>query len=622
MPKLSEEEKQARVLAREAQKKAKEAEREKKREEKKLERVSTTVEKQRKFEADFEAAEKAAAEARKMQSTVDGERKMEIAEKALSAEEKADKKIQRMHDFYDVFADKSGQVGIRINNYKLINMLRDMGFYRYDQDGGTFEYVKIRDNKITLLRNEGQEIIDHFEDYVRNLPDCQKLIEIVTMNGKVQVEKAIYPAMIMEKMYNNLKQYFSTTLPRLRPIPGGQIEDISTVHDTKDSKYIFFRNTALRISNNGIEEIPYNQLDKYIHSIGEDNGKYIWDSSIIDRDFYRTESTGMFDRFITCICGLGSYPDKQIISRKKCLQSILGYLMHDNYDCNLKAVVFTDSIQDQGSPSGGTGKGILGKALGNILNKHYGIDTKYISVPGKGFDCGKDTRYSSGDITTQLIHIEDTERSFDFEKLYCDVTDGAIFRKLHHDPTYHKTKIMISTNNPFDITAPSTKRRVAIFELYNFFNQDRTPEDVLGGRMFESNWTTEDWLAYDNFMVECSLTYMQNGLIDQGEINYSENYLKNELRPEFKSWFEDYIKEGYTKQSLTVYGLEDMWRAFVKRYPDIYNVRNSFTMAIKKWLRVKQVPSGIKRMSSDVLLLYPGSTTENMEWIYRWTTKK
>jgi len=176
---------------------------------------------------------------------------------------------------------------------------------------------------------------------------------------------------------------------------------------------------------------------------------------------------------------------------------------------------------------------------------------------------------------------------------------------------------MISTNHPFDITAPSTRRRVIVFELHNFFNAYTTPEDVLGGRMFESNWTEKDWLAYDNFMVECCEEYMRHGLIDLGEINYADNVLSSQLRPEVKSWLEEYLKQAFINKSLTLYEMTKMWDDFVKRYPDAYQARNSMTRDLKLLLRVKAIPSGIVRSTVDMLYLYPPKDQQKIEWIWR-----
>ena len=58
---------------------------------------------------------------------------------------------------------------IDLDNYAIVDVLRELGFCRYDQPNGSFEYVKIKDNIITLIRDQ-QMIVDAFEDYVRKLP--------------------------------------------------------------------------------------------------------------------------------------------------------------------------------------------------------------------------------------------------------------------------------------------------------------------------------------------------------------------------------------------------------------------------------------------------------------------
>lgn len=609
MPKLTEEEKAKREQLKAAIKIAT-------KEERSRDRATTTVEKIRQFEADFKEAEERAHKAREEKKKIIGNRDKELADMNLSVEERRNKEIDRLHDFYDLFHEKDNTISVRLNNYKLINLLRELGYYRYDDPSGSFQYVKIEDNIISIVKNE-QNIIDFFEDYIRKLPTRIVPVGFEIEGQKTLVEKAIYPELILEKIYKNISQYFSQTLPRLRPINEGKIKEITTVHDTLTAKYIFFKNVVLRISKDGREEIEYKDINSYIANSGEDNGQFVWNTSILDREYYPCSSVGMFQIFIQCICGLGSYPEQQIQERMRSLKAIFGYLMHDNYECNLKAVVFTDAVIDQGVPSGGTGKGLIGKALGHIINKNFDIDKCYISVPGKDFDTTKDTRYSSGDATTHLIHIEDAKKEFKIEDIFGDVTENVVFRRLHHDPCYHKSKIMISTNYPFDTAKPSVKRRVHIFELHNYFNAYTTPIDVLGGRMFESNWTDKDWLAYDNFMIEACEEYMRNGLSDLGEINYSDNVLNNVMLPEVNTWFKAYFKEAYIKKELTFYSIETMWKKICERYPDIYKARNSMTRDFKTWLRVKGIPSGVVRSTTDMLYLYPPKDQDNIEWILR-----
>lgn len=310
-------------------------------------------------------------------------------------------------------------------------------------------------------------------------------------------------------------------------------------------------------------------------------------------------------------------PTEHVQARMKCLKSILGYMLHDNYECNLKSALFIDAKIDDGLATGGTGKGIIGKALRAMANRRTN-DTKYISVPGKGLDISKDTRYSNGDITTQMIHIEDTERKFNFEGLFNDVTEGAVFRKLHHDPTYHFCKIMLSTNCPFELNSESVRRRIILFELFGYFSSKRTPEDVFGHRSFESCWTADDWASFDDFMISCVETYMADGLVDCGELNYGENFLISELGSETYYWLKNIMFATVVVARVeSTHSLEKMWNSFNAKYPDKYDRRNSFSKAVKKYLRTKKIPSGILRSTEDLLIVYPEAGTNLTEIIYQ-----
>lgn len=545
--------------------------------------------------------------------------KKQIADEALDVMKRRNWEIERLHNFYDYSLTKSGELHIYINPLKMVNLLRRLGFYRYDQPTGGFEYVRIKDGKIHLIGtsvDDIQQIVDVFEDYIRELP--LRTVELPYGDGTVT--KEIFPEILLEKIYRGLNTYFSQTMPRLRPQKGCDVEEISIVHDTKSAKYIFYNNVVVRVTKQGREVIEYPNLQERIKEFNEDNGHYIWDTAILDRDYHRPENKkiGDFERFCMYICGATSdMRTEHVSSRMQCLKSILGYMLHDNYETNLKSALFIDAKIDDGLATGGTGKGIIGKALRAMANRRTN-DTKYISVPGKGLDISKDTRYSNGDITTQMIHIEDTERKFNFEGMFNDVTEGAVFRKLHHDPTYHFCKIMLSTNCPFELNSESVRRRIILFELFGFFNAKRTPEDVFGHRLFESSWTTDDWALFDDFMISCVETYMSDGLVDCGELNYGENYLISELGSETYFWFKNVMfGTDVVARVESVHSIEKMWQSFNQKYPDKYDRRNSFSKACKKYLRTKKISSGILRSTEDLLIVFPEAGTNLTEIIYQ-----
>lgn len=594
--------------------------------------------------------------------------RIEISPLYPSKEE--EERIKHLHRFYSVETQWDKVTGeyklkkIDLDNYAIVDVLRELGFCRYDQPNGSFEYVKIKDNIITLIRDQ-QMIVDAFEDYVRKLPTYLHETDVYSVEYKTDKENRIYykkPAhikitseMLLQKVYKNIMYYFSSTLPRLRPT-----EPIKLLQDTKDSKYLFYNNCVVRVSKDGIETYDYDQLDMMLACAIEDNGKYIWSNNILDRDFPRTyindkgennlKGQSDFEIFVDCICGLGlgfieidGHRSTRYVTptdgmqvripfmRKQSIQNIFGYLMHNNYECNLRSIMFIDMNKDNiGKPAGGTGKGIIGKALSHMMNRTEN-DSKYIAPPGKNFDPEDERRYSEGDITTQLIHIEDIKSNFQFEAFFNDVTDGAVFRKMYQDKTKHRVKIMLSSNQAIDLSAPSCKRRMVVFELDNFFNENKTPQDIFGKRFFESQWDAIDWYRFDIFMVSCCYQYMKDkdtvgadgkviGIRQPPLLNYQNTLLHSKLNEDFIVWFADKISDALKYKTEKFYSKKGLYEEFTNKYTEYSDERRykrAFAGWCKFYLQTMQIPSGEKRSTEDLLILYPQPGDTKISYIFR-----
>lgn len=597
-----------------------------------------------------------------------------------------EKRVKHLHRFYSIETvwDKQAECEklkkIELDNYAIVDVLRELGFCRYDQPNGSFEYVKISDNIITLIRDQ-QMIVDAFEDYVRKLPNLYYETndgEILERFDKDTHTKYMKPAhititseMLLQKVYKNIMYYFSSTLPRLRPD-----KPIRLLQDTKESKYIFYNNGIVRVSKDGIQFGSYNEMKQYetkesdcfitdalsisLQIESEENGIYIWSTNILDRDFpysyiekdgkSHIKGNGDFEIFIDCICGLGigftqtndiretryiiptnDMDVKVPILRKQSIKNIFGYLMHNNYECNLRSIMFIDMNKDNiGKPAGGTGKGIIGKALSHMMNRTEN-DVRYIAPPGKNFDPEDERRYSEGDITTQLIHIEDIKSGFRFEGFFNDVTDGAVFRKMYQDKTKHRVKIMLSSNQAIDLSAPSCKRRMVVFELDNFFNENKTPQDLFGKRFFESQWDRLDWYRFDIFMVGCCLQYMKDkdavgadgkviGIRQPPLLNYQNTLLYSKVNEDFIVWFEDKISDALKFQTERFYSKKGLYEEFSKKYTEFADERRykrAFAGWCKFYLQTMQIPSGEKRSTEDLLILYPQKGDPKISYIYK-----
>ena len=550
-----------------------------------------------------------------------------MAQKEWNSNDPDDKKRRRVemenkrkttHDFYYAVYSK-GRVQVEIDLLTLARKLKSLGFYRYDLPNGSgSQTVYIKDNKISVV--DKMRVIDLFEDYVNSIGECDH--DVMTGRdsdgGETWVTHTIYPDAILSKLYKNQDFYFGQILERLRPD-----KPIQILQDDKYTKYLFFRNCVVKVQNSleasgeQLSQAPSFQILQY----SDIKDGYIWETSIVDHDFiYTDDNAGDFEIFIQRICGLKEWSSNNAcllpkdreqwknsaLERMYSLMSILGYLMHDFYDCSELAVIFTDVNKEGLKAAGGTGKGLLGKALDHLLNRHFRQDKKVLTIPGKDFDASKDTRYAAGDISTQLIHIEDVRSDFKLDGLYNDIADGATFRPLFHNPMYKKCKFMLSMNQALKIeTEGSDGRRVLIFELSNFFSVNRRPEDYFGelaGKPTKRFWSDTDWSALDwcefySFMVRCAVVYLNYGIIKPKDINFAERAAKSQVGSEDAwAYFEDVFRNAINDSSISAkWSKGDLWNTFNNRYFGTYKTQKSFSEKMLIFLNYKHVRTAIYR---------------------------
>lgn len=494
-------------------------------------------------------------------------------------------KVGKMHNFYYLAKDKrSGEIKIKFDALATINKLRSLGFYRFDQPNGSFEYVYIKDNKIELITK--REIIDAFEDYVRNLPDYDKVTEI----NEVSLSLHVTSYMLLQNLYQMLGTVLSdTNLERLRPI----YRKISIMRDNAKEKYFYFRNNVVCVTKDHVIPLEYNDMKQ---------GR-IMANSIIDRDYKETtdwySSKSDFFQFCYLICGSD-------FKRLESLMSILGYLMHDHYETDLRAAYFTDvNIDNSKRAAGGTGKGILGLALSLMLNRNSREDNKYVAIPGKGFVATDPKRYAACDITTQLIHIQDLDKKFRFGDLYNDITDGATFQKHYQNPVYRRVKIMLSMNQALDLQGSSDKRRVVIFELANFFSDKCRPENYFGHRFFDKYWGKEQWSYFDSFMIHCVQLYLQKGIVEPEIINLDRRAIIETVGENLYYWLDDPERFGCEPNIKKMFSKSSLYTEFNQKYCGEFPSQRMFTEACVNYLTMKNIRSSVWRDGTDWYILYP-----------------
>ena len=505
----------------------------------------------------------------------------------------SDTDIADRHRFYEVkFASKSKNRRIEFKKRNITELIKTLGYYRYRAPEGGIQFIRILDKKISVVEDE--DIMFAVKQYIKDLPPLHA--RYTNDTDGTTIDYTITADALLDDFYEQQNALFAGHfLTNITPD-----DDIIIQRDEPHRTYFYFEDTVVVATPDGIQRIPYSDLRGYV-----------WQSAILPiRYIDIRDRTSDFEQFCLNICGRN--PD-----RLRSLQSLLGYLTHDFYETDLKAVIFTDVNEDgdgNNLNAGGTGKGIIGKALSHMLNRNAS-DARYVAIGGKDLDMEKDTRYALADISTQLLHLEDVKKNFNLEALYNDITDGAKFRRPYQiKPIIKKVKFMLSTNRTLNISDTSTRRRVIIFELYNYYNDIHTPEDDFHRRFFESQWDTVDWLLFYQFMIRSAVIYHQEGVIKPDEIYYSARRLRESTNADFLYWFAGIISKNETAERRLI--KRAYFDAFKEKYPEYGTgknaiTQNAFTAWCKRYLDAYKIPYIDARSTDDLLIVNPTETTRS-----------
>lgn len=488
---------------------------------------------------------------------------------------------EAFHDFYTVKWKNNRFDGITINLVKLVAKFKDMGVYRYDTNEDDFILCQITDNLIRRISQK--EITDMFEEYILDIPPIDHMI----MEGDNESKVTITGDMLLPYIYNQLERLFAKKiLERLRPDKPIELQE-----DTLTTKYIYFKNGFIEVTADKIIKKKYKELSKKL-----------WKSNIMEHEFEYTEKQGNFEKFIF---NLSSMDQK----RKKTLQSMLGYLIHDFYEYKNYMVLLTDTNIDNGEPNGRTGKTLIGKALSHVLNQNP-VDSVYTEIDGKTFNPKDSKKYMSADIDTKLIHINDIFAWFNIENLFTDITDGI---KVHHHyekPFIIWSKLMMSSNKTIQLRGASAWDRVKIFEVSNHYSEKFNPEMEFK-QWFFRDWDREEWNKFYSFMIRCCQIFLKDGIIEPKIINYNRRMLLEHTAPEFISWFEDYFERqsNYDSNKGRHWELAKriLYETFIAQYPDFLRDRRFTQRKVTSWVReyfkFKEVKYEEVRSTEDVFLI-------------------
>lgn len=459
--------------------------------------------------------------------------RLDIEEDVIDAVlERADDENKQMK-----FWVKTEKGVVKIIHYVFKEFLEDNGFYKYCPEGSkNYVFVKVTNN-----------LIDHTSE--------KEIKDFVLEHLKTQDDFSVYNYFADQTRF--FKEDFLTLLGTI---------DILFIEDTQDTSYLYYNNCAVRITKNEIKTIDYLDL-----------GGYVWKDHIIDRNYKEVPVQKCdYKRFINNICNKDS-------SRTTSMESTIGFLLHGHKNMSYcPAVILNDEIISD-NPEGGTGKGVFKNALGHMK--------KLVNIDGKSFTFERAFAYQLVSADTQLLCFDDVKKYFDFERLFSVVTEGMTLEKKNKDaitiPFNKSPKIIITTNYAIKGAGNSFARRKWELELFQHYTKDFTPI-VEFGKMFFSDWDTEEWLQFDNYMIECLQLYLSKGLLKSKFVNLKVRQLSAETCHDFIEWCG--LIEGSIPNRRLVPGekiyKQELYEDFVHEYPD-YSPRAKYSISrtrFYKWL--------------------------------------
>lgn len=330
--------------------------------------------------------------------------------------------------------------------------------------------------------------------------------------------------------------------------------EIDPLKDTKTISYKYYKNGIVVVeSGKDFKLLPY-----------EDMEGFVWENTIKERSFGLLQEEeieeeviekGVFAKFV-----------KNITNNEDHYYSVctaIGYLIH-NYKDQRKpiAIIINDeNLIDEGKPEGGTGKGLLVKAIAHIVEK--------ASYNGKNSDFSNNKfAFQNVEETTSILFIDDAPRNFDFEALFSVLTDNLPVEKKHKgvkEISYEKSpKFVITTNYTIKGDSSSFKRRRFDIFLNNFYHSGHTPADDFGHEFFHG-WGKIEWRLFDLFMMACLRSFLSLGLTPYEDENLRLKMLKNETSADFI----ELMEEEYNTKNVS-YTYNSIRENLIRNYGEKY----------------------------------------------------
>jgi hypothetical protein len=312
-------------------------------------------------------------------------------------------------------------------------------------------------------------------------------------------------------------------------------------NDTKDTIFLYTKDCKLIIKKDSITEIDYTEKDFIFEENITKNkmGDFIKYDKRLDYNNYKSlefykKMSGDITNFIYC-------------------KSLIGYLTSTYRSSNDSKVVFLLDGIDSSENGGGTGKSLMTRNIEYVRNTYNITNPKYSNFIWSKLINQKNVILN--DVSWNNFSIENIKPFTDLD-LTCEEKGKPNWQLRFNDCP----KVSLSTNFLPNSFHESFLSRCLFFYPTTFFNRLTNPADIYLQTFYNTKnpykileyETKEEWELWLSFIVNCSQTFLENGVdkynsLDKfNEKNNNENqeFLPFMLLSNHISFLIDEIEKG------------------------------------------------------------------------------
>lgn len=448
----------------------------------------------------------------------------------------------------------------------IIKLLSELGYYKRYHDNNIYDFIRDLNNILDIV--EPCIMKDDILEKIKS--NYKSALVFEYKDTKVEIEAPKLHEIFLKQSHLIFNDTFLEHLPNhIKPI----------LKDTQTEAFFPFKNKIVKVMADQIATLEYSELDKVC----------IWRKHILKRNYTEPESLEChFHNFIQNIC---NKEDERIES----IATAMGYLLHNySFPSNGQAVIaYDEEITDIKNPMGGTGKGIIQQAIGQLRN--------VVKIDGKGFDEKDKFCFQNVDERTQVVFFDDVRADLGFDRFNSILTEGwTIEKKMKQSffiPPEESPKVYITSNAIIQGDGITAQRRQFIIELAPFYSnlirQKLEPiRHVHGCIFFGSDWNEKEWNSFYKYMLECVKYYLSVGLKYCKPCGVSANKLRQGTSEDFYEWITEYKSETEKE-----YDLQELFCDFRNTYygenSDFH--RRTFTNWLKTYALTNELEIKIKR---------------------------